>query len=184
MMINVLVPFTSGVEEIELVTIVDILRRADIKVTMSSLDGKPVVGRSGITIHADVSLAKAKGSQWDMMVLPGGLPNAELLQNNPLIKELAMSLAQDNKYLAAICAAPAAFASFGLFNGKVVTSHPCVEEQIKQQPSACYCEDAVVEDGMIITSRGAGTAVAFALHLVARLTSQITADAIKEAIQA
>jgi len=181
---NVLIPFTTGVEEIELVAVVDILRRADIQVSMASFDGEPVVGRSGICIQADISLEEAKEKQWDMMVLPGGLPNAELLQNNPLVKKIANSLAINNKYLAAICAAPAAFASYGLLDGKSVTSHPCVEDEIRQHTNTTYCEAATVIDDKMITSRGAGTAIDFALQLVAQLSSQSKANAIKEAIQA
>ncbi len=180
---QVLVPFTQGVEEIELIAVVDILRRANITVTMASLDGQAVVGRSGITIHAGAKLGKVANQAWDMLVLPGGLPNADLLKENPDVKKVAQALAKQDKYVAAICAAPAALAHFGLLDDKQATSHPCAQQALEQHVHT-YQEQAVVEDSTIITSRGAGTAIAFALHLVVRLTDQQTADSIKSAILA
>jgi 4-methyl-5(b-hydroxyethyl)-thiazole monophosphate biosynthesis len=182
-MIKVLVPFTQGVEEIEMVAIVDILRRADINVVMASLDGKPVTGRSNIVITPDTKLEDTLGLDWDMLVLPGGQPNANLLKENPLLQALAQGMAQSHKYIAAICAAPAALAYFGLLNDKQVASHPSVQEEIEQYTSN-YVHQAVAKDGNIITSQGAGTAIAFALTLVAVLTSQQIADDIKAAILA
>lgn len=182
---RVLIPFTKGVEEIELVAIVDVLRRADIEVTMASLDGQPVTGRSNITIHADKTLKSITTENWDMLVLPGGLPNADLLAQNPLLKTLAKNIAKNHQYIAAICAAPKALASFGLLANKRITSHPSVQQAIEQlEPSVSYAEGAVVLDGNIITSRGAGTAVAFALTLVTVLTSKETSESIQAAILA
>ncbi len=180
---QVLIPFTQGVEEIELVAVVDILRRASIEVSMASLDGKPVIGRSGITIHVDAKLDEIVNQKWDMLVLPGGLPNADLLKGNPNVQKVARALSKQGKYVAAICAAPAALAHFGLLDDKQATSHPCAQQALEQHVRS-YQQQAVVEDGAIITSRGAGTAIVFALHLVARLTDQQTADDIKAAILA
>jgi len=182
---RVLVPFTTGVEEIELVAIVDILRRADVEVCMASLDDKAVTGRSKITLQADISLNDAQQQDWDMIVLPGGLPNADLLRESRTLQALAMKHAKQGKTVAAICAAPAALASFGLTQGKKVTSYPSFQQTILQyEPSSIYCADAVVEDEHIITSRGAGTAVAFALHLVQKLCGQNKAEEIRAAIVA
>ncbi len=180
---HVLIPFTSGVEEIELVAVVDILRRANIGVTMASLDGQPVVGRSGITLKADTKLSAITNQAWDMLVLPGGLPNADLLKENPDVQKIAQTLATQNKYVAAICAAPAALAHFGLLDDKQATSHPCAKQTLEQHVRS-YQQQAVVEDDAIVTSRGAGTAIAFALHLVMLLTDQQTADDIKTTILA
>jgi len=181
---SVLIPFTLGVEEIELVAVADILRRADVDVCLASLDGQPVTGRSNIVVHADAALADVMSRSWDMLVLPGGLPNAELLSQNPLVQAMTTSMVEQGKYIAAICAAPKALADFGLLDGKKVTSHPSVKEKIMTSSSAIYLEQAVVEDGLLITSRGAGTAVSFALILVAKLTSRAQADNIKQAILA
>ncbi len=180
---RVLVPFTTGVEEIELVAIVDILRRADVEVCMASLDGNPVVGRSGITIGVDTKFDEVTNQAWDMLVLPGGLPNADLLKENTDVQKVAQVLAKQDKYIAAICAAPAALAHFGLLDDKQATSHPVVQQTLEQHVHT-YQQQAVVKDGSIITSRGAGTAITFALQLVAELTDQQTADNIKAAILA
>ncbi|MDQ7001722.1 MAG: DJ-1/PfpI family protein [Ghiorsea sp.] len=182
---RVLVPFTTGVEEIELVAIVDILRRANVEVCMASLDGQPVVGRSGITLHADQHIQDCINTAWDMVILPGGLPNAQLLQESDTVKTITCNHAAQQKPVAAICAAPVALASFGLTANKQVTSYPSCEADMKQlQPSSSYLQQAVVEDEHIITSRGAGTAVAFALCLVSKLCGQQQADEIRASIVA
>jgi len=169
-MIRVLVPFTTGVEEIEFVAVVDILRRAGVEVCAASLDGQPVEGRSGIRMHADAALPDVMGDEWHMLVLPGGLPNAHLLRDDANVRQLVERLKSERKSIAAICAAPTALAAYGLTAGMRVTSYPsCREEMQKMQPSSVYVDDAVVEDDFLITSRGAGTAVEFALRLVARL---------------
>ncbi|WP_038249302.1 DJ-1 family glyoxalase III [Ghiorsea bivora] len=182
---RVLIPFTTGVEEIELVAIVDILRRADVEVCMASLDGKPVVGRSGITLHADQHIQDCVNKAWDMIVLPGGLPNAQLLQDSNIIKDMMCKQAAQQKIIAAICAAPVALAHFGLTANKQVTSYPSFEAEMQQQqPSSKYKQQAVVKDEHIITSRGAGTAIEFALALVAQLCGQQQSQDIRVSIVA
>ena len=184
-MAQVLVPFTTGVEEIELVAVVDILRRADIQVCLASFNGEPVTGRSNITIQADVSIADTEDTDWDMIVLPGGLPNARLLRDNIQVKTIVSKLAQQRKTIAAICAAPTALAAFGITENKRVTSYPTFQSEMEElQPSSTYSDAIVVEDDFLITSRGAGTAVAFALHLVAKLCGQEKADEIRKSIVA
>jgi 4-methyl-5(b-hydroxyethyl)-thiazole monophosphate biosynthesis len=180
---KVLVPFTEGVEEIECVAVVDILRRAGIETTFASLDGNSVTGRSNITISADAKLADVANEPWDMVVLPGGLPNAYLLRENIDVKTIVQRLRDERKSIAAICAAPTALAAFGVTDHKRVTSYPAMQEEIqKLSPSAIYCDDAVVEDDFLITSRGAGTAVEFALRLVARLINDEKSDEIRASI--
>ncbi len=182
---SVLVPFTAGVEEIELITVVDILRRAEIKVCMASLDGQPVIGRSDITITPDSSLSEAYQKSWDMVVLPGGLPNANLLRDNPLVKQLIQAQTENNKFVAAICAAPTALASFGLTAHKHITSYPtCKSDMLQLQPTSIYSEQSVVQDDLLITSRGVGTAIEFALHLVEVLTDKTTSDNVRQSIVA
>jgi len=182
---NVLIPFSTGVEEIELIAIVDILRRANLEVTVASFNGKAVTGRSNIIIQPDKALDDILNMQWDMIVLPGGLPNAQLLADNSHIQNIVRNMSRQEKYIAAICAAPKALANFGLLYGKKVTSHPSVREDIlNKEPSIIYLEGDVVIDGNIITSRGAGTAVSFALALVTVLTSQEVSNQIKASILA
>ena len=182
---RVLVPFTKGVEEIECIAIVDILRRAGVEVCLASLDGEAVVGRSAITIQPDAALPKVYEQDWDMVVLPGGLPNAHLLRDDACVKTVVGRLRKERRSIAAICAAPTALAAYGLTANKRVTSHPgCHDEMQALQPSSVYVDEAVVEDDFLITSRGAGTAVAFALHLVARLCGADKAEEVRLSIVA
>lgn len=182
---KVLIPFTTGVEEIELVAVVDILRRAGVEVVMVSLDGKAVVGRSNITLLPDGAIEDVVTQHWDMLVLPGGLPNAHLLRDNAWVKQITTRLAQERQTIAAICAAPTALAAYGITQGKRVTSYPaCAQEMTDLQPSSVYVNDTVVEDDFLITSRGAGTAVAFALHLVGAMCGQAKADEVRLSIVA
>jgi len=184
-MASVLVPFTTGVEEIELLAIVDILRRAGVEVCMASLDGKMVTGRSAVRIAADADIRAVAPHTWDMVVLPGGLPNAHLLRDDACVKEVVARLRSERKTIAAICAAPTALAAYGMTAGLRVTSYPaCQPEMEALQPSSVYVDDTVVEDDFLITSRGPGTAVAFALRLVARLCGEAKAAAIKSDIVA
>ena len=184
-MASVLVPFTTGVEEIEFVAIVDLLRRAEIEVCMASLDGAPVTGRSNITITADAALPEVMHQDWHMVVLPGGLPNAHLLRDDANVKAVVERLRGESKMVAAICAAPTALAAYGITAGKRVTSYPaCQSEMEALQPSSVYVDDVVVEDGSLITSRGAGTAVAFSLRLIARLCGEAKAEEIRASIVA
>ncbi|MFQ5581936.1 MAG: DJ-1 family glyoxalase III [Mariprofundaceae bacterium] len=182
-MARVLVPFSRGVEEIEFVAVVDILRRADIEVVTTSLEGHPVTGRSNITIEPDAALMEVKNEDWDMVVLPGGLPNAHLLRDDENVKAVVQRLRDTRKSIAAICAAPTALAAYGITDGMKVTSYPaCKEEMEKLAPSAVYVDEAVVEDDFLVTSRGAGTAIEFALRLVARLCGEEKADEIRTSI--
>lgn len=182
-MSSVLVPFTQGVEEIELVAVIDILRRAGIEVTTASPDGNPVTGRSDIVIAPDASLAEVADNDWDMVVLPGGMPNAKLLRENKAVKAVVQRLRDEARPVAAICAAPTALAAFGVAANHRITSYPAMQAEIeKLEPSAIYVDDAVVEDGFLITSRGAGTAVEFALRLVARLTDEAKAEEVRKSI--
>lgn len=184
-MIRVLVPFANGVEEIEFVAVVDVLRRADVEVCMASLDGAPVTGRSGIGIFPDAALGDVMNDNWDMVVLPGGLPNAHLLRDDAHVKTVVERLRAERKSIAAICAAPTALAAYGLTADRRVTSYPaCRSEMEALQPSCVYVDDAVVEDDFLITSRGAGTAVEFSLRLVARLCGEEKAAEIRQSIVA
>jgi len=180
---KVLVPFTEGVEEIEFVAIVDILRRADITVTTASLNGQSVQGRSNITIQADACLADVMHDAWDMIVLPGGLPNAHLLRDDANVKAVVERLRAERKSIAAICAAPTALAAYGITTGMNVTAYPaCQADMEALQPSSVYMDDNVVEDDFLITSRGAGTAVQFSLRLIAKLCGETKADEIRASI--
>ncbi len=182
---QVLIPFTTGVEEIELIAVVDLLRRAGVHVCMASLDGQPVTGRSEIIIQADAALADVVDDAWDMVVLPGGLPNAHLLRDDAHVRAVVERLRNERKSIAAICAAPTALAAYGITENRRVTAYPaCQPEMESLQPSSTYVDEAVVADDFLITSRGPGTAIPFAFALIERLAGSATADAVRQEIVA
>ncbi len=184
-MARVLVPFTTGFEEIEFIAVVDILRRAKIEVVTAGLDPEPFSGRSGIVMKPDTILTDVMNEDWDMVVLPGGLPNAHLLRDDANVKAVVKSLRERSKSIAAICAAPTALAAFGITDGMRVTSYPSCETEMKElSPSSVYMDSAVVEDDFLVTSRGPGTAIEFALRLVTRLCSEEKSEEIRSAIVA
>jgi len=184
-MAKVLIPFTEGVEEIELIVLIDLLRRADVFVCAASLDGEIVMGRSNISMLPDASLADVMHEDWDMVVLPGGLPNAFLLRDDANVKAVVQRLREERKSIAAICAAPLALAAYGLTKGKRVTSYPaCQADMESLQPSSVYVDEAVVEDDFLTTSRGPGTAIAFALRLIVKLCGVEKAKEIRASIVA
>jgi len=144
-----------------------------------------VTGRSGVTIMADATLNDVADEDWDMVVLPGGLPNAHILRDNPAVRKVVERLMRARKSVAAICAAPTALAAYGLADGRRVTSYPaCREEMEKLAPASVYVDEDVVEDDVLTTSRGPGTAIAFALRLVARLCGEAAAAAVRREIVA
>ncbi len=166
--LKVLVPLAQGCEELEAVTITDLLTRAGIKVVTASLDKNPVQASRGMVLVADVLIDNVMDDTFDAIVLPGGLPGADHLQNDSRVQSKLKSMAAGNKIIAAICAAPKALASAGLLDGKTITSYPGSLEQCNIRDMN-YKEQSVVIDGNIITSRGPGTAMEFALVLVEQL---------------
>lgn len=162
---SALVPLADGFEEIEAVTIIDVLRRADIDVTVAGLEAGPVTGSHGISIEPDMTLAEASGGDYDMIALPGGLPGAEHLANNQRLISLLQDAAAAQKPVAAVCAAPMALKAAGLLQGKKATSYPGVLDG----SDADWREQPVVIDGTIITSMGPATVMEFALTLVETL---------------
>ncbi len=163
---TVLIPLAQGCEEIEAVTLIDILRRADITVTSAGLDAQPVRASRGTVLIPDTTLDSALEQTFDMIALPGGQPGTNNLIADARILALLKKMSLQEKYIAAICAAPAVLATAGLLDGKRATSFPGA---LNNFPKVQQHTDAVVEDGNIITSRGPGTAMDFALVLVERL---------------
>ncbi len=170
-MATVLVPLAQGCEELEAVTVIDLLRRADITVVTAGLDGEPVKASRGVTLVPDADLDAALEQEYDMVVLPGGLPGADHLDRDPRIGALLQKMAESGKFTAAICAAPKVLANAGLLSGKAATSFPGVLDSLKL-PDVRYREDPVVQDGKVITSRGPGTAMDFALALIETLSGK------------
>lgn len=179
-MASVLVPLAQGCEELEAVTVVDLLRRAGVHVVTAGLDNAPVRASRGVVLLADMTLDEALKQEYDMVVLPGGLPGADHLDGDPRIRGLLRTMADSGRYTAAICAAPKVLASTGLLEGKKVTSFPGVLDAFADLD---YRSDPVVQDGRLITSRGPGTAMDFALTLIENLLGMDKRNEVEAALQ-
>ena len=181
-MANVLVPLAQGCEELEAVTIIDLLRRAGIHVVTAGLDHQPIRASRGTVLLADSTLDDALQHEYDMIVLPGGLPGADHLNQDPRIQRLVKDMAARGKYTAAICAAPRVLATAGLLKGKRATSFPGSLDGFPTE-GVHYEENAVVIDGKIVTSRGPGTAMDFTLTLIELLVGKDKRDAVEKPLQ-
>ncbi|MBS4096966.1 MAG: DJ-1/PfpI family protein [Sulfuricella sp.] len=177
---KVLIPLAQGCEEIEAVTLIDILRRANIEVLSAGLDAQPVKASRGVMLLADTTLDHALTQEFDMVVLPGGQPGTNNLKADPRIIALLQDMAQRGKYTCAICAAPLVLAHAGLLQGKAATSFPgCLDGASGVDLQA----DAVVRDGKVVTSRGPGTAMDFALELVEILAGKTQREQVEAGLQ-
>jgi 4-methyl-5(b-hydroxyethyl)-thiazole monophosphate biosynthesis len=170
-MASVLVPLAQGCEELEAVTIIDLLRRAGIEVVTAGLDAQPVRASRGVMLVPDTDLDSALKRDYDMVILPGGSAGAEHLDHDPRIRALLRKMADSGRFTAAICAAPAVLARAGLLDGKRATGYPGHLEKLKLNTVA-LSEAPVVVDGKVITSRGPGTAMDFALTLIELLAGR------------
>ncbi len=177
-MTSALIPLAQGVEELEAVTLIDLLRRAQIEVVTASLDAEPVTGRCGTVLVADVTLDQALAREFDLIVLPGGDAGAKRLQSDARVAELLKKTAARGKHLAAICAAPKVLAAAGLLDGKRATCYPGALTA-KEYPRIRLENRAVVVDGKILTSRGPGTAMDFALELIHVLRGREVRDQVE-----
>lgn len=170
----------EGFEEIETVTPIDLLRRAGVDVVVASVSGAlSVTGRSHLTLQADAALAGAEAQEFDLLFLPGG-PGVGALRRDGRAARLARKFYDAGKLVAAICAAPTVLQDAGLLKEKKFTAHFSVHGELQ----GALGDERVVEDGMIVTSRGAGTAVDFGLTLVRKLCGETKAREIADAIMA
>lgn len=181
-MARILVPLAQGCEELEAVTIIDLLRRAGLEVVTAGLDEAPVTASRGTRLIPDTTLDEALTRDFDMVVLPGGLPGADHLEGDPRIRELLGRMAGEGRYVAAICAAPKVLASAGLLRGRRATAFPGVLDGLALDDVRLSDED-VVADGRVITSRGPGTAMDFALALIAELAGKETRERVEAGLQ-
>jgi 4-methyl-5(b-hydroxyethyl)-thiazole monophosphate biosynthesis len=163
---SALVLFAEGSEELEAVTIVNILRRGGVSVSLAGLTSGALRGSRGITLQPDTTLEAALNQEFDMIVLPGGQPGTNNLKADTRVLQLIKKMHAQEKYVTAICAAPSVLATAGLLDGKRATSFPTA---LNNFPNVNLQAAAVVEDGKLITSRGPGTAMDFALTLLERL---------------
>ena len=170
---KVLVPLAQGCEEIEAVTVIDILRRAGIEVISAGLDSQPVRASRGVVLLADMTLETALQYEFDMIVLPGGQPGTNNLKADTRIISLLKRMSAQGKYVTAICAAPSVLAVAGLLDGKQATGFPGTLDSFAHVKKN---DAAVVTDGKLVTSRGPGTAIDFALTLTELLAGKAKRD--------
>lgn len=179
-MSKIAVFFADGCEEIEGLTVVDLMRRAGVEIIMISLtDQKQVTGSHGIAFLADELLAKTDFDSLDGIVLPGGLEGTQKLGKNETVNQVIRTFAEEGKLVSAICAAPSVLGTAGILNGKKAACYPGFEDKLT---GAEICTDEVCVSGNIITSRGMGTAIPFSLAIAAYLLDQEAADQLAKTI--
>lgn len=147
----------------------------------AGLQAGPVKASRGITLVPDTTLDAVMDQAFDMMVLPGGLPGADYLDADPRIHEMLKRLNQEGKFTAAICAAPKVLAGAGLLQGRRATSYPGVLDNM-DLPQVDVQLERVVSDDRVITSRGPGTAMDFALELIEQLSGRETRDQVEQGL--
>jgi protein deglycase len=177
---TVLVPLAEGFEEIEAVTIIDVLRRAGVDVRVAGLAPGPVRGAHGITLATDCALGEVDPATLRMLVLPGGMPGAKNLVQDERVLALVRTLEASGRTVAAICAAPTVLAAAGVLVGRQATAYPSFRSQLTG--AEVLVEPAVVRSGAVVTSQGVGTALAFALELVAELAGAARAEELRVAM--
>jgi 4-methyl-5(b-hydroxyethyl)-thiazole monophosphate biosynthesis len=174
---KVLVPIADGIEELEAVGIIDTLRRADADVIVASVDELQITGSCGIKIIADKLIKNCADEQYDMIVLPGGLPGAEHLRDSQTLTSLLKKQASEGKYYAAICASPVVVLQFhGLLDRKKATVNPALADNLIIKD---MIGKRVVVDGNCITSRSRGTVLEFSIQLIELLYDKDKAEEIK-----
>jgi 4-methyl-5(b-hydroxyethyl)-thiazole monophosphate biosynthesis len=169
--------FADGFEEIEAVTVVDVLRRAEVDVCLVGIGGRKATGRSGITLVMEMGVVEALGREWDAVIVPGGAKGAELLRDDDSVRRLLLAQDAAHRYIGAICAGPIALGAVGVLDGRRATCYPGFEVQMAE---ASATSEAVVIDHHVVTSRGPGTAMAFALTLAELLVGAATASRVKK----
>ena len=164
---SVLVPMAPGFEEIELVTIVDTLRRAEVEVVIAGLGPNPVLGSRGIAMLADHEFGELDSSAFDAIVLPGGLGGTRAMAASEAVLEAVRTARSRGRLVAAICAAPIVLAEAGVLGDARITCHPSVTQELAAHDP---CDEGpVVRSPGLMTSQGPGTALEFALALVEEL---------------
>jgi 4-methyl-5(b-hydroxyethyl)-thiazole monophosphate biosynthesis len=176
---NVVILLADGFEEVEAMAIVDVLRRAEIEVTIAGLHEGHITSARKVKVIPDTVIDTVKAEDFDMIVLPGGQPGSDNLNADIRVKELIGEFHRRGKLTGAICAAPYVLANAGVLEGRHATSYPTYRDRLG---SVVYEEKTIVEDGNVMTSRGPGTALCFGLAIVEKLVGKEKAGQIKEAM--
>jgi 4-methyl-5(b-hydroxyethyl)-thiazole monophosphate biosynthesis len=170
----------DGFEELEAVTPRDILKRAKFDVETVGVGGKMITSALGLTVKTDIEIKSVVRENLEAIVLPGGMPGTLKLDASAEVREIVKHCAVNNILIGAICAAPMILGNMGLLKGKNATCFPGCEENLK---GAILSRDPVCRDENIITSKGPGTALEFALALVSRLKNETASEVIRKSIQ-
>lgn len=180
-MSEVYIFFANGFEEIEGLTVVDLLRRAKINITTVSItESQEVTGAHNIKVIADELFGESDYDNAKMLILPGGMPGTTHLLQHKKLRELLLRHNSENKMIAAICAAPSVLGMNGILEGKKATCYPGFEDKLI---GAIYTNEKVVEDKNVITSKGLGTAIDFAASIIEHYQGRKVANQIKSSIQ-
>ena len=172
--------FANGYEEVEALMTVDLLKRAGVDIRLVSInDDMTVTGSHGISVTMDTKLSRIQLKEEDAIIIPGGMPGTNYLRDHEGLAELLKKQYEAGKWVAAICAAPSVFGGLGFLKDRKATSYPGCLDGI---PVGEYTEEPVAVDGNVVTSRGVGTAIAFALKLIEVLISKEKADEIAASI--
>jgi len=178
-MIRALVPLADGVEEMEAVIIVDVLRRARWQVTVAGLDAAPVVASRGVKLVPDAAWPAIDIAGHDVLALPGGSAGAKALMADRRVLDAVRQFTEAGKLVGAICAAPLVLQAAGVLRGRRATCHPAVRDRLTEPTPS---DDRVVVDGRIVTSQGPGTAFEFALTLIRLAGSPAEAEAVAKGL--
>ena len=179
-MAQALIFVAEGHEEVEMLTVVDMVRRAGISIDMVSIsDSYEVTSSHNVTLKTDKLIGEADFDEAEMIILPGGIPGTPNLLECKTLTDKIVEFNEKGKLLAAVCAAPTIFAKLGILNGRKATCYPSMTEELT---GAEYVKKPVVIDGKIITSRGMGTCIDFAGEIITKLKDKATADTVKEKI--
>ena len=171
---TVLIVLADGFEEIEAITPIDVLRRAGLEVIVAGVGKREVTGAHEITVETDLMIEQYQGNP-DAIVLPGGMPGAENLQKSEALKDILQKMKRSGKLIAAICASPAVVLTpNGILDGKSATCYPGFENEFGTKVK--FSLERVVTDGLVVTSKGPGTAMEFSLELVSQLVSPEKAE--------
>jgi len=176
---RVMIPLANGFDGIEALTVVDVLRRAKIKVDTVGVIGSVIQSKNGVKVIVDRTLNQINPSEYDVVILPGGSPGYQNLGRSAKIIEILKTFNNQNKLICAICGAPTILAKAGLLDNKKATIYPGFEKML------AYPRDRpVVVDGNVITSQGPGTAIDFALKIVARILNPAEAQRLRKELVA
>jgi protein deglycase len=174
-----LICLADGFEEIEAMAVVDVLRRGKVQVVLGGVSGKTVKSARGVSVNSDCLLNDCLETLYDCLILPGGEPGTTHLGQSEAVSHLIQTHAKNQKWVAAICAAPRVLHAAGVIADHTVTSYPSIKETLL---NCDYSDSDVVVSEQIITSRGPGTAIHFALAILEKIASPSIAQVVQEAM--